>query len=399
MAARGQKEVLVKMKKNKTTLFLALLCVWSSVFVGFRYSQQIRNILPVVFVQVFDKDKPSAATSLRNSQPEILTNWSDLVTAINQDHEFVNASAGVQSGKHEVITFQEEAAAGASSTNEGHLQVIDGGSQPEMAFTSEDGVQLQFTKDGDLFSSAGFTVSGTSTFNGSITLGAGDDLIGSATSDITFNTNKFTVAGATGNTVVAGTLDVTGNIDPTTYETTNGGFLDEDAMGSDAADKVASQQSIKAYVDAGNAYIKISDVKSQNTDGGGFTSGSWQTRTLNTEDTDTGSLAALSSNQITLSAGTYECRISCPAIDVDRHQTRLRNTTGGTTLLTGTSEFSISGGASDVTRSFIVGRFTVAGSQALEVQHQGGTTQASNGFGEASNFGSEVYTIAEFWKR
>ncbi|KKN53630.1 hypothetical protein LCGC14_0600610 [marine sediment metagenome] len=210
MAARGQKEVLVKMKKNKTTLFLALLCVWSSVFVGFRYSQQIRNILPVVFVQVFDKDKPSAATSLRNSQPEILTNWSDLVTAINQDHEFVNASAGVQSGKHEVITFQEEAAAGASSTNEGHLQVIDGGSQPEMAFTSEDGVQLQFTKDGDLFSSAGFTVSGTSTFNGSITLGAGDDLIGSATSDITFNTNKFTVAGATGNVVAAGTLTVSG---------------------------------------------------------------------------------------------------------------------------------------------------------------------------------------------
>ncbi len=49
---------------------------------------------------------------------------------------------------------------------------------------------------------------------------------------------------------VGTTLDVTGNIDPTTYETTNGGFLDEDAMGSDSATKVASQQSIKAYIDA-----------------------------------------------------------------------------------------------------------------------------------------------------
>ncbi len=243
------------MKNNKIAiyLFLALLCVWSLCFVGFRYSQQIRNTLPAVFVGVFDSSKPSASTSLRNSNPEILTNWSDLVTAINQDHEFVNASSGVQSGNHEVITFQEESSAGASSTNEGHLQVIDGGSQPELAFTSEDGAQLQFTKDGDLFSSAGLTVSGASTFNGSITLGAGDDLIGSSTSDITFNTNKFTVAGATGNTLVAGTLDVTGNIDPTTYETTNGGFLDEDAMGSDAADKVASQQSIKAYVDGSTA--------------------------------------------------------------------------------------------------------------------------------------------------
>ena len=48
---------------------------------------------------------------------------------------------------------------------------------------------------------------------------------------------------------ISGTLDVTGNIDPTTFETTNGGFLDEDNMASDAADKVASQQSIKKYVD------------------------------------------------------------------------------------------------------------------------------------------------------
>lgn len=59
-------------------------------------------------------------------------------------------------------------------------------------------------------------VTGTSTFtglitaNGGVTLGAGDDLIGSATSDITINTDKFTVAGATGNTLVAGTFAVTG---------------------------------------------------------------------------------------------------------------------------------------------------------------------------------------------
>lgn len=54
------------------------------------------------------------------------------------------------------------------------------------------------------------TFSGTITANAGVTLGAGDDLIGSSTSDITFNTNKFTVAGATGNTIIAGTLGVTG---------------------------------------------------------------------------------------------------------------------------------------------------------------------------------------------
>ena len=54
------------------------------------------------------------------------------------------------------------------------------------------------------------TFSGLITANSGVTLGAGDDLIGSATSDITINTNKFTVAGATGNTVIAGSLGVTG---------------------------------------------------------------------------------------------------------------------------------------------------------------------------------------------
>lgn len=59
------------------------------------------------------------------------------------------------------------------------------------------------------------TLSGGVTFNDDVTLGAGDDLIGSSTSNITFNTDKFTVAGATGNTVVAGTLNVTGLITAT----------------------------------------------------------------------------------------------------------------------------------------------------------------------------------------
>ena len=48
------------------------------------------------------------------------------------------------------------------------------------------------------------------TANAGLTLGAGDDLIGSSSSDITFNTNKFTVADTSGNTAIAGTLGVTG---------------------------------------------------------------------------------------------------------------------------------------------------------------------------------------------
>ncbi len=79
-----------------------------------------------------------------------------------------------------------------------------------------------------------------------VTAASGNTLVAG---DFAVNTDKLTVAGATGNTLVAGTLDVTGNTDPTSYEATNGGFKDEDTMSSDSATAVASQQSVKAYVD------------------------------------------------------------------------------------------------------------------------------------------------------
>lgn len=212
------------------------------------------------------------------------------------------------------------------------------------------------------------------------------------------NEIQLTSAGAlnsSGNLIVAGTLDVTGNIDPTTYETTNGGFLDEDDMTSDAADKVASQQSTKAYVDA---YIKLVDSKASNTDGGTFTNGAWRKRTV-TEESDVGAHVAVSSSVIVLDAGTYQCRISCPGFKVSEHQARLRNTTAGSTILVGTSEVSASGD-NITTRSVITGIFTIAASQNLEIQHQGTATKSTDGFGAANGFGEvEIYTIAEFWKR
>lgn len=145
-------------------------------------------------------------------------------------------------------------------------------------------------------------------------------------------------------------------------------------------------------------YILIRDEKAAGTEGGTFTSGAWQTRTLNTEVSDAGGHASLATNQITLAAGTYECRISCPGSIVADHQARLYNTTAAATILEGTSEQSAAG-STTTSRSVIVGRFTVAAAQALEVQHRCSTTRATDGFGGAANFGEkEVYTIAEFWR-
>lgn len=181
------------MKKNKEFPFLALafLVLWCPLFMG-----------------AWNKDKPSSSTSLRNSNPEMLANQSALETSFGAHHEF--STGGTNSGDNLRIKFNASISTPTNAANKMFIYGKDVSAVIEAHILDESGNELQITSGGDLFSSAGLTVTGASTFNGSITLGAGDDLIGSSTSDITFNTNKFTVAGATGNTVIAGTLGVTG---------------------------------------------------------------------------------------------------------------------------------------------------------------------------------------------
>jgi hypothetical protein len=146
-------------------------------------------------------------------------------------------------------------------------------------------------------------------------------------------------------------------------------------------------------------YILIRDEKADTTIGGTFTSGAWKTRTLNTIVADTSSLASLASNQITLTAGTYRFKANAPAWLVDRNLLRLQNITAGTTILVGGN--SDSGATSSaMVRATIEGEFTIAASQALELQHRCQSTTANEGFGLAMSFGvTEVYAVIEFWKK
>ena len=146
-----------------------------------------------------------------------------------------------------------------------------------------------------------------------------------------------------------------------------------------------------------SAYVLVRDEKSQNTNGGTSATGGWQTRDLNTLAADTGSHASLAANQITLDAGTYRCEISCPAFAATAHQARLRDTTGGTTLVEGQIAYAYAVNLGS-TAARVAGRFTLAVASVLEVQHQVQAGNATNGWGVACNFGTEVYTVAEFWK-
>lgn len=143
----------------------------------------------------------------------------------------------------------------------------------------------------------------------------------------------------------------------------------------------------------------VRDEKAANTAGGTFTSGAWQTRTLNTVQVNSiGSGAALATNQITLSPGTYLISASAPAFSVNAHQVKLRNVTDGTDTLIGTSE-NAGVAAAEQSRSMLTGVFTIAAQKVFEIQHQCATTGGTNGFGRQANLGvTEVYTSVAITK-
>jgi hypothetical protein len=152
-------------------------------------------------------------------------------------------------------------------------------------------------------------------------------------------------------------------------------------------------------VTGAGSYACIVDQKTANTAGGGFTSGAWRTRDLNTEQADPDGIVSISSNQFTLQAGTYRIRATAPGAFVAQHKTRLRNITDTTTTLVGSSEYADNSANGDQTISVIVGRFTIAAQKTFEIQHQCTSTKATNGLGVAVNFAEvEIYTIVEIIK-
>jgi hypothetical protein len=149
-------------------------------------------------------------------------------------------------------------------------------------------------------------------------------------------------------------------------------------------------------------YISIEDHKASGTDGGTFTSGAWQTRDLNTTVSDTGShVVSLASNQFVLDAGTYEIEVDAPAYKCDYHAIRLQNITDSTTILSGSSEYANST-YNVANRSFISGKFVIAASKTLQIQHRCGTTASGNGLGVGAGasfaVATEIYTRVRLWK-
>jgi hypothetical protein len=139
--------------------------------------------------------------------------------------------------------------------------------------------------------------------------------------------------------------------------------------------------------------FQLADQKASGTSGGTATSGAFQQRTLNTVLRNVLAGASLSSNQFTLPAGTFHISWSAPVLLSGLHLTRLQNITDSTTVATGTSEFTADSVVQ--TRSFGSVVVTITVPKVFEIEHRVGATQATNGFGAATSFGTETYTVVD----
>jgi hypothetical protein len=136
----------------------------------------------------------------------------------------------------------------------------------------------------------------------------------------------------------------------------------------------------------------FNETQSGATAGGTATAGAFDKRTLNTTVLNNIGGCSIASSVITLAtAGTYYLNGKAPAFKTNQSQSRLRNTTAGTTIMNGQPLYLAN--ASNVAGvSIVEGYITITASTNIELQMRVATTVASEGFGVAGGYDSNIYS-------
>jgi len=140
-----------------------------------------------------------------------------------------------------------------------------------------------------------------------------------------------------------------------------------------------------------NAIIR--DVKSTGVNGGSFYSGSWKTRDLNNLNDPDSIIVSLSSNIFTLSAGKYKISVSCQAYEVCDNQLRLYNTSDSTTVTYGLNAY-----ADKSSTTVLHAIINITSNKSYKIEHRCKNSRSTDGFGESTDWGDEVYSIVEITK-
>lgn len=252
----------------------------------------------------------------------------------------------------------------------------------------------------------GTTVSASGGFTGNLT--------GNVTGNVTGNTSGSS-GSTTGNAATATALqsarsftytgDVTGG--PTSFD--GSGNVSTVMTAASTAVTPGSYTNASITVDAkgrltaasnGAVAVTVAEFQEQQTAGtgptGGILSAAWTQRPLTTTLVNNISGASLSSNQVTLPAGTYQVRAFSPAgcNSATWAKIRLRNVTDSTTTIVG-GGLSCSASAVNFFAP-LSGTFIIGGSKTFEVDIW---TNGSGSSGSATNTGEiEVYTDLQITK-
>jgi len=189
------------------------------------------------FLGAWDKDIPTASTSLRTSNPQLLANFAAIETALDQDHDFTSGST--QTGKHNKLTLMELSGDPTIAANEMGFYCKDLGTAPGIYVRPQsNGTAVQWTGiDAKIRSLATDMLDEDDMASDDPNKTASQQSIKAYMDSGTVTmTNKTltspTLTSPVFNTAASGTA-----------------VLDEDDMASDSATQLATQQSIKKYVD------------------------------------------------------------------------------------------------------------------------------------------------------
>ncbi len=126
---------------------------------------------------------------------------------------------------------------------------------------------------------------------------------------------------------------------------------------------------------------KVHDSGTSTTYFGGYTTGDWRTRDIDTEISDEDGIVTISSNQFTLQEGNYLIHFECSMYHCGNHAIRLQNVTDDTTAGVGNPNYSYTYSSLLMTKGTC--RVSIDSAKAFEVQGYPGTSKTTNGMGFA----------------
>jgi hypothetical protein len=146
--------------------------------------------------------------------------------------------------------------------------------------------------------------------------------------------------------------------------------------------------------------VILNETQLGNIEGGTFTAGAWQKRTLDHKyaDSRANDMVTLNADStITLAAfHNYLIEVEAPAFGVENHQARIHEINPGISEFWGSCEYAGTPGNPVLSKSKVIGLFydieNLTG-RTVQIEHRCKVTQPTNGLGLANDFsGVQVYT-------